>query len=146
MNSKVFTNPNTKDMAIVSAFIHDNDSFGIAEGLDLFNSRTETTVQVISEILSAMNYGRRNSVVDNCSHFYVADIEIDKIRIKAKNHFNQVKGRHPVSVRGDDFVVDGIVVVDDRDGFFLVDGYHRMKWNLEHYDKRKMGRFIVLST
>lgn len=104
-----------------------------------------TTLVLLDKVkffLGRENKGIVNDRVNASTRAVVRVLAIDDIIIPNWDHYERVIARPIQAVHGQ-VPVSGIVYKRDS-RFYLVDGYHRLKWAREE-DFSKQGIYIVLS-
>lgn len=101
-----------------------------------------TPIEAVKKHLRDENRGNIVDYVEKTNVVSKKRIDLSDVKIPQKHHFDTVAPRDPLSPDGVEKIC-GIVVKKDR-AFFLVDGYHRLKHELER--EQFAGNFIVLET
>lgn len=111
-----------------------------SKGVDTSGMRP---INALKAQLDYENNGRKHSLVERSSNVTVDYIARDKIHMGAVGRYDAVEPRVP---QGYANVIHGIVVYNEQqDVYYLVDGYHRTKWNDIHGLNKTKGKYIILS-
>lgn len=98
-------------------------------------------LQGIKDLLRTMNRGFSHSRVEAACTVSIVSMAPSQVHIPNRSHFDAVGPRKPRSPSGG-VVIHGVLLPDGK-RYRLVDGYHRMKWDLGH--GVTVANYILLS-
>lgn len=101
-----------------------------------------TPVEAVKKHLRAENRGTIVNYVENANHVSSSRLKLTSVRIPQQKHFADIEPREPIAPEGVEKFC-GIVVKKDN-AYFLVDGYHRLKYETSR--EASTGNFLVLET